>query len=114
MKFLMTVKDAIEYINKGAFGIFNISYKVLDVQKIKYEQHLAACERKRKECLEEARKNSLKRCRTISRSKERCATSAIWKHAGYRTSAKRKKSPIYNRRNWAGESPALNLIKHIN
>lgn len=56
MKFLMTVKDAIEYINKGAFGIFNISYKVLDVQKIKYEQHLAACERKRKECLEEARK----------------------------------------------------------
>lgn len=59
MKFMMTVKDAIEYINKGAFGIFNISYKVLDVQKIKYEQHLAACERKRKECLEEARKKFL-------------------------------------------------------
>lgn len=59
MKFIMTVKDAIEYINKGAFGIFNISYKVLDVQKIKYEQHLAACESKRKECLEEARKKFL-------------------------------------------------------
>lgn len=56
MKFMMTVKDAIEYINKGAFGIFNISYKVLDVQKIKYEQHLAACEKKKKELLEEARK----------------------------------------------------------
>ncbi len=41
MKFMMTVKDVIEYINKGDFGIFNISYKVLDVQKIKYEQHLA-------------------------------------------------------------------------
>lgn len=37
MKFMMTVKDVIEYINKGDFGIFNISYKVLDVQKIKYE-----------------------------------------------------------------------------
>ncbi|WP_304117869.1 hypothetical protein [Phascolarctobacterium succinatutens] len=59
MKLLMTVKDAIEYINKGAFGIFNISYKVLDVQKIKYAQHLAACERKRKERLEEARKKFL-------------------------------------------------------
>lgn len=41
MKFMMTVKDVIEYINKGDFGIFNISYKVLDVQKIKYGQHLA-------------------------------------------------------------------------
>ena len=60
MKFIMTVKDVIEYINKGDFGIFNISYKVLDVQKIKYEQHLAACERKRKECLGEARKKFLK------------------------------------------------------
>ena len=59
MKFMMTVKDVIEYINKGDFGLFNISYKVLDVQKIRYAQHLAACERKRKECLEEARKKFL-------------------------------------------------------
>ena len=41
MKFMMTVKDVIEYINKGDFDIFNIFYTVLDVQKIKYEQHLA-------------------------------------------------------------------------
>ena len=56
MKFVMTVKDAIKYINKGYFGIFNISYKVLDVQKIKYEQHLAACERKKERVLKRGKK----------------------------------------------------------
>ena len=56
MKFMMTVKDVIEYINKGDFGIFNISYKMLDVQKIKYAQHLAACERKKKRVLRRGKK----------------------------------------------------------
>ena len=47
MKFMITCEEALKNINKGKMGIFNFGYQVLDVQQIKYAQHLA-CMRKRK------------------------------------------------------------------
>lgn len=47
MKFMITCEEALKNINKGKMGIFNFGYRVLDVQQIKYAQHLA-CMRKRK------------------------------------------------------------------
>lgn len=47
MKFMITCEEALKNINKGKMVIFNFGYQVLDVQQIKYAQHLA-CMRKRK------------------------------------------------------------------
>lgn len=45
MKFMLTCEEALKNINKGKMGIFNFGYQVLDVQQIRYSQHLA-CMRK--------------------------------------------------------------------
>lgn len=80
MKFMITCEEALKNINKGKMGIFNFGYQVLDVQQIKYAQHLA-CMRKRK------LRSYLSKHRSLR-------DKASWKHGSCRASARQKNNYI--------------------